>query len=339
METRFNFVIIGCGVISTVHAKAIGGISNATLYGVYDQNYQRAAEFAGSYGCRVFETIEEVFNDGNVDIVNICTHSSSHAELAIAAANSGKHVIVEKPMAINNEDAKAVVATQALNNVKICVVSQLRFSDEIEAARNAIKQGLCGKLVLCSLSMRYYRSSEYYAAGGWRGKWATDGGGALMNQGIHGIDLLCYLCGNIKSVRAFYKTLVHEIETEDTICAAVEFENGALGVIEASTAVKPGYPRRLEVSGSEGSITLTEDVISEWQVKADKPLLSRGSGIDTSSDPSKLDFTGHRMQFENLLAAISGDQQLLVDANEGKKAVDVILAVYRSAQLGDTVLL
>lgn len=324
-------------MIAHIHGEAIGKMPGAQIRGVYDPVLQSAQAFAAMHQCRVYLTLEDMLADGELDVINICTPSAAHAGLAIAAAHAGKHVVVEKPLAVSAEDAQAVVRAQEETGVKICVVSQLRFAPGVQALRCAVRKGQLGRMIMGSLSMRYYRSAEYYQNGGWRGKWSADGGGALMNQGIHGLDLLCYICGPVVSVRAFYKTLLHDIEVEDTLCAVLEFENGALGTVEASTAVNPGSPRRIEIGGTRGSAVLTEDAVTEW--KADAPLPDAGKRwqMNAANDPAALDETGHLLQFENLLAAIGGREELLVDARAGCKTVELVLGIYESARSGNTV--
>lgn len=336
---QYRFGIVGCGMIARIHAAAIVQLQNAVLTAVYDPIPAGAEAFASSHGCRTAASLEELLADPEVDIVNICTPSGTHAQIAVAAARAGKHVVVEKPVAITAESAEQVARAQREFGVQICVISQLRFSEAVQTLHQAMEQGAFGNPVLNSLSMRYYRSEDYYRCGGWRGKWNTDGGGALMNQGIHGLDLLCYLCGPVRSVHAQYRTILHQIEVEDTLCAILEFESGALGTLEVSTAVSPGQSRRIEIGGTLGSATLQENEIVKWDAKVPRPNLDAAWRINAASDPSAIDCDGHRLQFENLLAAIEGKAPLLVDAEEGCRVVKLILAIYESAQTGKTILL
>lgn len=339
MSKIYRFGLVGCGLIARIHAAAIQSMPQAVLAGVFDPVAASAQAFAQSHQCSVYPTLEDMLRDPELDVVNICTPSGTHAEIALAAARAGKHVVVEKPLAIHLDDAQAVVRAQKETGVQICVISQLRFAPDVQALHTAIQNGAFGRLILGSLSMRYYRSKEYYEKGGWRGRWATDGGGALMNQGIHGLDLLCYLCGPVVRVTATCKTLLHNIEVEDTLCATVEFENGAVGVLEATTAVQPGFPRRIEISGTDGSATLTEDTITLWQSRQPRSETASRWQMNSANDPAAVDAAGHRLQLENLLAAIEGREKLLVDAEEGCNTVSVILGIYESARTGKTVTL
>lgn len=335
----YRFGIVGCGMIAKVHAAAITQMQNAVIAAVYDPVLSGAEAFAARYSCKVAAALEDLLADPQIDIINICTPSGTHAQIAVVAAKAGKHVVVEKPLAITAESAEEVVQAQKEYGVQICVISQLRFSEAVQTLRQAMDQGAFGTPVLNSLSMRYYRSEDYYRSSGWRGKWNTDGGGALINQGIHGLDLLCYLCGPVRSVHAKYRTILHQIEVEDTLCAILEFESGALGTLEVSTAVSPGRCRRIEIGGTLGSVVLQENEIVKWDAKVPQPNIDTSWRVNAASDPSAIDCDGHRLQFENLLATIEGKSPLLVDAEEGCRVVKLILAIYESAESGRTIIL
>ena len=338
MNQTYTFAILGCGMIAGIHAAAITAMPGAILAGAYDAVEERSIALAKKYGCFAYPTQQALLEDKDVDIVCICTPSGLHASAAIAAANAGKHVIVEKPMALNLADADAVIEAGRRNGVQICVISQLRFSPAVDTLRNVLSSGGLGKMVLGNLHMKYHRSAEYYNSGGWRGTWEMDGGGALINQGIHGVDLLCYICGPVTAVTAKVKTLVHSIEVEDTVCALLEFENGALGTLEATTAIKPGYSRQLEVCGSDGSVVLEEDAVLRWDLPADYPMPQKNDAVcGSANDPTAISYTGHLRQFENLIKAIRGEVPLLVDAAQGRIPLALILAIYESAKTGCTV--
>lgn len=328
-----GFALIGCGMIARVHAAAIEHIEGARIVGVYDNFYESAKKFADERGCRAYATLDELFGDKEVEIVNICTPSGLHAELAIKAANAGKNIIVEKPMAITEEQLNEVIAAVEKNHVKAEVVTQLRFTPAVKKLKQAIDDGKLGKILLADYKMKYYRSQDYYDHGAWRGTWKMDGGGAMMNQGIHGIDLLQYLVGGVKSVYATCRTMSRKIETEDTANVIVEFNNGATGVIQCTTIAAPGYPRSIEITGEKGTVILSEDKIANWDIEgetAEKEELNTAS----FSDPSAIDFENHKLQFEDLINAVETDGKPLVDVYEGRKPVDIILASYKSSKLG-----
>ncbi|MBR5543791.1 MAG: Gfo/Idh/MocA family oxidoreductase [Oscillospiraceae bacterium] len=336
MTKKYGFGIIGCGMISKWHADSIISIDDATLIGVADTSKERASSFAADYNCTAFDSVEELLASDKIDIVCICTPSGLHAELSIKAANAGKHFIVEKPMAITKEQIDGIISACEKNNVKGTVVSQLRFIDSINKAKSAVESGKLGKIVLGDLYMKFYRSPEYYASAGWRGTWSMDGGGALMNQGIHGIDILQYIAGPVKSVYGVCKTLVNDIEVEDTANLIVEYENGATGVIQGTTSVNPGYPRRIEISGTKGTIILTDGQITSWDVEGEEgaEVDKVFSDAETFKDPSAFSIDLHRLQIIDAINALKEDRAPAVDVYEGKKAVDIILAAYESSRTG-----
>ena len=266
-KKTFNFGILGCGMIAEIHAKAIASVDCAELIGVTDNAADRATFFAEKYGVECYQSYESMLADPRIDAVCICTPSCFHAENAIKAMEKGKHVAVEKPMAIDLKEADEVVAVSRRTGKYLTVISQLRFADEIVKVKKMIDENAFGRITLCSLSMKYYRSPEYYSSSSWKGTKKFDGGGALMNQGIHGIDLLQYLVGPMTNVNGVAKTLCHNIEVEDTAVATFELENGALGVLEASTCTYPGFSRRIEIHGERGYVSLLENNIDPKEIQ------------------------------------------------------------------------
>ena len=332
-----KFALIGCGAIAKLHAQAISNIENAQLVGVYDYSYEFAQKFASEHNCIAYKTLEELLACSEIDIVNICTPSGLHAEQIIKAANAKKHIIVEKPMAITKEQLDAAIQSVDKNKVKVEVISQLRFTPAIQKLKAAIESGALGKILFADFKMKYYRSAEYYKKGGWRGTWKMDGGGALMNQGIHGIDLVQYLIGGVKSIYADCRTLAREIEVEDSANILVEYKNGAIGVIQCTTVADPGYPRMIEVTGTKGSVIIKEDVIERWDLEGGKTPEIKTSLFNSGSDPMAFSEKFHEMQFMDLIRAIDEDKQPLVDEREGRKPVEIILAAYESSKLGKKV--
>ena len=339
-KDTFGFAVIGCGLISRFHIGAIREIDDAFLAGVYDQNPEAAVRTAEEYHTHCYHSFEEALEDSAVDVVCICTPSYLHASMACSAVEAGKAVLVEKPLALRLEDCDRLIALAGEKGIQIGTVSQLRFSPAIAKVKKAMQDGTLGRLTRADLYMKYYRSQEYYDRGGWRGTVEKDGGGALMNQGIHGVDLLRYLAGPVKSIYALSSTRVHDIEVEDTLTAALSFQSGALGVIEASTGDWPGAPRRLELNGECGVIILEEDRIVKWEVEGEKGFsLYEQNEEETEShrDPAKLDASGHICQIRNFISALRGESELLVDGQEGRKALEIILSAYASAETGKAV--
>ena len=332
MNKKHGFGIIGCGLIANWHADSVCKIENAELIGVTDVNIKSASDFAEKYNCKVFSSVEEMLACDEVEVVSICTPSGLHAPMAQKAAEAGKHFVVEKPFAITKEQIAGVISACEKNKVKGAVISQLRFTQSVKFVKKAIEDGVLGNIILADVYMKYYRSPEYYASSSWKGTWAMDGGGALMNQGIHGIDVLQYLVGPVKSVYGICKTLARDIEVEDTANLVVEYQNGAIGTIQGTTSVNPGYPRIIEISGTKGTVILTEDVITNWDVEGEKPDLSNlpKGNFESFRDPAGFAMDNHRMQIADLIDAIENDRSPIVDVYEGKKPVDIILAAYES---------
>ena len=335
MKPIVRLAIIGCGMISRFHIDAIRQIKTAELAGVYDPRTEAAERAAAEQGVRAYRSLDELWNDRSVDAVCICTPSGTHGALAIDALRHGKHVLVEKPMALIREECRTIFDESRKNGLQAGVVSQLRFSPGVQLVKQAVEQGRLGRLVSTELNMKYYREESYFSASAWRGTKSMDGGGALMNQGIHGVDLLQYIAGMPARVFGQSRTLVHDIEVEDTLHAMLMYENGALGSVIATTSVYPGFARRLTVCGEEGTIELEEDRIAVWKLKdGSMPPELAGADISGSSDPASIGMQGHVRQLENFAAAIRGEEPLLVDAAEGCKPLAVIWGIYEASEKG-----
>lgn len=334
---RLGFGIIGCGMIAEYHVSALEDLSDkARIIGVADPVIESARRLAGRHDLCVFESTEALLASKDVDVVCICTPSGYHAENIIAASEAGKHVVVEKPMAITKEQLDAVESCCRKNGTVFSVISQLRFARDIRRAKFAINEGELGRVVTADMYMKYNRSQEYYDSGAWRGTWKLDGGGALMNQGIHGVDLLQYLVGDVISVFGVAKTLSRRIEVEDTLSAVLEFQNGAIGVIQATTSVYPGYPRRLEINGDNGTIVVEETAITRMDISGSKTedIILRPTVATSASSASSINSDYHTAQLSDVIDAIKEHRAPAVDIVEGRKAVDIILAIYRSAREG-----
>jgi len=324
--------IIGCGAISRLHIDAFRAIDGVEIRAVSDAVAEVAAKGGEQRNVEGYGDYKDLLKREDIDVVSICTPSGLHAPMAQKAAEAGKHFVVEKPFAITKEQIAGVISACEKNNVKGAVISQLRFTQSVKFVKKAIEVGVLGNIILEDVYMKYYRSPEYYASSSWKGTWAMDGGGALMNQGIHGIDVLQYLVGPVKSVYGICKTLARDIEVEDTANLVVEYQNGAIGTIQGTTSVNPGYPRIIEISGTKGTVILTEDVITKWDVEGEKPDLSNlpKGNFESFRDPAGFAMDNHRMQIADLIDAIENDRSPIVDVYEGKKPVDIILAAYES---------
>lgn len=341
-----GFGIIGCGMIAGFHAKAIADIEGAKLVACYDNFPAAATRFAEAQGCKAYEKLEDMLADPEVTVVTIGTPSGAHMEPAVAAAEAGKHVIVEKPLEITLERCDRIIEACEKNNVKLSAIFPSRFHKSSIELKQAVDGGRFGRITLGDAYVKWFRPQSYYDSGAWRGTWQLDGGGALMNQAIHSVDLLAWFMGPVADISAHTDTLAHErIEVEDTAVATLRFASGALGTIEASTAAFPGYLKRIELHGSAGSAAMEEEDIVRWDfAEADahdadiKKMMEQSSSTGGgASDPSAIGHHGHTHQFEDVLKAIENDTKPAVDGAEGRRSVEIILAIYAAAESGQRV--
>src|SRR2546421_723178 len=268
-----GFAIIGCGMIARFHAKALADIPGAKIVALADSELPRAKKLADELGLgdgNIYPDLPPLLARRDVDVVIVATPSGVHMDPAVAAANAGKHVVVEKPLEITVERCDRIIDACDKNRVKLCTIFPSRFTDANRALKDAVDAGRFGRLTLGETTCKWWRSQAYYDQGGWRGTWALDGGGALMNQAIHNVDLLLWMMGPATHVSGFTSTLAHErIEVEDTAVACIRFKNGALGVIEATTSVHPGYPKTLAIHGGKGTAVIEQGGLLRWGLTAD----------------------------------------------------------------------
>ena len=329
-DKKIRFGILGCGAIARFHADAIGRIENASLIGVANASQERAQRFAQEYHVKAYTDFSRMLADENVDAVCICTPSGFHAENAIEALRAHKHVVLEKPMAFTKAEAKQIEEEVDKSGCVLTGICQLRFSEDVRRVKQLLAENALGKLVFCDLYMKYWRDQVYYASSNWKGTRRFDGGGALMNQGIHGIDLLLYLVGGAKVVFARNYTRFHDIEVEDASMAMLEFDNGAMGVVEGSTCAWPGFERRLEINGTKGSVILVENQIQKLIIEGET-LVDRQSGPvnGAASNPMAFACDLHAVQLSNFIDAVCGRGELLMTAAEGGRAVSLIEEIYQ----------
>lgn len=337
MANTLRFGILGCGSIADIHAQAILAANQAELTACCSASAGSASRFAAKYGIQQYKSLEDILNSGRIDAICICTPSGLHTQQAIAALEADKHVVIEKPMSLTLYDADRLIKATKESSKKVAVISQLRSKSSVQAVKKAIDSGLLGRIVSANLSMNYHRSKDYYASAGWRGTWDMDGGGALMNQGIHGIDIFGYLLGRASWLYGKTETLVHSIEVEDTAAAVIGFQNGAIGTINGSTACCPGYARRIEICGDKGSIVLEEDSILRWDVDAPCPSAIGDAKSAAASDPKAISCAGHIRQIENLVDAVLTGEPLLLGPEEGRHALEIILGIYQSSRSNNPV--
>lgn len=337
----YKFGIVGLGLIAEFHAVAIEAMSNGVVYSCMDLSEERVNAFSNKFGCKGYTNLEEMLREPDLDIVTICTPSGNHMEPSLKIINAGKHLIVEKPLEITLDRCDAIIDAAEKRGVKLATIFPSRFHVASQLVKDALAKNRFGRLVLGDAYIKWFRTQDYYDKGGWHGTKSLDGGGALMNQSIHAIDLLQWLMGPVVSVKAYTNTLGHErIEVEDVGVAVLKFKNGALGVIEGSTAIYPGYLKKIEISGTEGSIVLEESDIKSWNFKEefvdDKFILEKFTSKTDSgggaSDPSAISFKPHQWQFEDFIQSLNSGKKSAVEGDEGRKAVEIILAIYKSAE-------
>ncbi len=342
----YGIGLVGTGMISNFHAKAIADSDHGQLVGCYGHNQTKTADFAAKYGCTAHASLDAMLADPNIHVIGICTPSGAHRDPAVAAARAGKHVLVEKPLEVTTAKCDAIIEACRAANVKLAVAFQSRFHQSARLLKSAIDAGRFGKITLGDCYLKWYRSQEYYDSGAWRGTWELDGGGALMNQAVHTVDLLLWLMGPVDTVYAMADTMTHQrIEVEDVVVATVKFKSGALGVIEATTTTYPGALKRVEIGGSAGSAVLEEEDIKQWQfaeeVEQDEEIRRDMAGKTKSgggaADPSAIGHHGHTAIYNELLGAIAGTTTLSIDGAEARRSIELIEAVYQSAKTGQPV--
>ena len=338
--TPIRFAIVGAGNIADFHARAILLVEGARLVAVHSRRAELGQNFAQKYNTEFVRDYDALLARDDIGAICIATPSGTHAALGVAAAKAGKHVLTEKPLDITPQRIDELVQACADNNVRLGGIFQSRFGPGARALKQAMDDGRFGQLAWASAYVPWFRGAEYYASAGWRGTWDLDGGGALMNQSIHAIDMILWLAGDWDEVSArCSNALHHNLEVEDTAMAWVKFVNGALGVIQGSTACYPGEPRRVELKGSSGSATLVDDRPMLWEFKDAEPhddevrAWINGAQIGGgASDPNAISIEGHRAQIEDFAAAIRENREPAIPGREGKKAVELICAIYRSSR-------
>jgi len=331
--------IVGGGNISDTHARAARETPGVELAAFWARDPEKARRMAAGYGGTAFQNLEDMLAHRPMDLVLVGTPSGLHAEHARAAARRGLHVLVEKPLDITTERIDALIDECDRARVKLGVIFQDRTAPHLQWLKQLIAQGALGKPILASARVKWYRPPEYYAGSRWRGTWALDGGGALMNQGIHSVDLLLWLLGDVERVYATTRTALHAIETEDTAVACLEFAGGAVGTLDVTTAAFPGFPRRVELTGSEGTIVVERDHVVSVELRTPRapPPPDEGEANASATSPVVSDARGHRRVLEDFVSAIRTGGAPLCDGRDGRRSVELAQAVYRSARTGAAV--
>jgi UDP-N-acetyl-2-amino-2-deoxyglucuronate dehydrogenase len=344
-DQPLGFAIVGCGMIAGFHARALQDVPGTRLAALVSRSNKNAAKLNETCGtsAEIYSSLEPVLARKDVHVVIITTPSGAHLEPAVAAAKAGKHVVVEKPLEITKERCDAIIDACAKGGVQLCTIFPSRFADANVVLKQAVDAGRFGRLTLGETTCKWWRPQSYYDEGGWKGTQALDGGGAMMNQAIHNVDLLLWMMGRATHVSAFKATLAHErIEVEDTAVACVRFASGALGVIQATTSVWPGLPKTIAVHGDRGSVVVEQEDVQRWEFNPPTPeddairqrFAQKVGASGGSSNPAAISHVYHARQLADFVQAIRERRPPAVDGREGRKAVALIQAVYESAATG-----
>ena len=343
MAESLGFGFIGAGAIAHFHARAVAASTGGRLVGVVSRTRVTAEKFAAEHGIAfASDDVDLLLAQPGVDAVCITTPSAMHLAPALAAIRAGKHLMIEKPLDATVEGTDRILHEAPKAGVRVGSIFQARFGDAARALKSALDAGRFGRLVLASCSVKWNRRADYYT--GWKGKISEDGGGAVINQAIHGVDLLQWFAGMPVEVFAWTTQRVHQIESEDTAVAALKFGSGAFGTIEASTALWPGFARRIEICGENGSVVMEDDDIARWEfrvvasedekIRAARETSAKGSG---SADPMAINFEGHRRQIQDFIDGIREQRPFFIEGSEARRAVALVRAIYDSAASGKPV--
>ncbi len=339
---KLNFAVIGCGVIAQTHAKVFERIGDAdcVLYACCDIVPEKADAYAAAHGVsRVYYDDESVYRDGNIDVVCVCVPSGAHGAVCMAAARAGKHMICEKPMEITPARIAEVIRVVRECGVKMQNIFQRRMMPVAIAVRDAVRAGKFGRVCLADAQLKYYRDQAYYNSAGWRGTWELDGGGALMNQGVHGVDLILWMIGGeIDTLYGRAETIARDIAVEDTAAALIRMKDGALCVIEGATTAYPGYSTTFSIHGEKGSVIFNDEGILAWNFLDPEDAPARPApGIGVGGSKSNVDITidGHVRLFLDMAAAIRENREPMIPPEDAMQAVKVISGIYESTRRGE----
>lgn len=338
---KIRFAILGTGMVARYHRDAVlaNTEQGAELAAVVHHDPARFAALSEQYGVPCLSEAE-MLSRPDIDVVCICTPSGQHADQAVAAARAGKHVLVEKPIALTLEDADRMIEACRDAGVQLGVVLQRRAEPLFQRIRQAVQAGDLGEPTLGVVTLPYFRGQAYYDSAAWRGTWALDGGGVLMNQGIHILDLLLWYLGDPVEISAFADTLHRNVEVEDVAAANLRFGNGALATITATTTAEPGFPHRLEIYGTQGGIQVEGEAVVRWTLAHPEQALvqpyavSETAGAGSGGDPRGISASGHTKIVTDFLEAIRESRPPLADGEEGRRSLALILGIYESAGIG-----
>lgn len=335
-DNNFGVGIVGLGNISDIHAQAVINSDRGRLVATYSSNDEKNQDFSNKYQTCGYTSYTEFLNDPDLDVVSICTPSGTHLDFAKTAAEAGKHIVVEKPVEVSLERANTLIKSCQANGVKLAVIYQSRFTEDAIKMKKAIEQGDIGDLFMASASVKWFRDQEYYTNAPWRGTRKLDGGGAVINQSIHTIDLLQWMLGDMDSIQAYKGTFTHEmIESEDNAVASFRFKSGVIGTFVASTSIVPPFPRRIEIYGSKGTALLDETTFLLLQTEKD--LKNSGQTDDPAGAKSplaNLQYDPHKNQYNKIFEAILNDRKPPVSGTDSLKSLAFVTGLYKSAETG-----
>lgn len=331
---------VGGGNITETHIRAALAVPEIRIAAVCGINQQKVWALCQNYGGTPYTNFQDFLAHRPMDLMIIGSPSALHAEQGAAAGELGLHVLVEKPIDISSDRADVLIEAAKRAGVKLGVIFQDRLKPDILRLKNWLDSGKLGRPILVDASVKWYRPPEYYSGSNWRGTLALDGGGALINQGIHTVDLLRYLLGEVSRVQAATATSLHNMEGEDTCVTTLEFANGAIGVLHATTAAYPGYPRSVEISGSEGTVRLENDRITRANLRTPIPDSEMAEAADqnpSANSPVISDVRGHQRIIENFIDAIKTGSRPVCDGDDGRRTLALVEAIYRAARSNEAV--
>lgn len=332
--TKIGVGIIGTGSIVNTYVKCISELQETKLVALFTKSSDRVKKAEKLYGAPVFDDIEKLLAQSEIQLICVCNESGNHGEVIKKSSEAGKHILSEKPLEVTTEKIDEVINSCHKNNVILGCVLQNRCSEDYQIVEKNVREGKLGKLLMGNAHINWYRNKEYYSKNPWRGTKKYDGGAAFMNQGIHTVDLLLNLMGSVKSVFGNMKTMVHDIEGEDVGMGILNFDNGAMGTITAGTALFPGYPERLEIYGEKGSILMEGGKITQWNVQeVPSPIsIEKKETKSGAADPTNIGHANHKSVIQDMINAIKENRSPMVDGKEARKAVAVITALYKSSK-------
>lgn len=334
-KKEFNIGLVGCGTIADTHAEAIAETEYGRLISAFSRTESNLATFCNKFEVKGYSDYQKFLADGDLDVVVVCTPSGTHLDYGEKAAEAGKHLIIEKPIEVSLDRARRLIGRCQKNEVKLAVIYQNRFVEDVKKLKSIIDEGALGKIVMVDASVKWFRDQKYYDSAGWRGTLSLDGGGAVINQAIHTVDLLLWLCGEVESLQAYKDTLTHKrIEGEDNAVASLRFKNGAIGVFKASTSIVPPQNRAIEIHAENGTAHLDGDRLKLRGTDLnddEETKTEESSGAGASSPMAGMSKNNHKKQYDQILPAFLNDNKPVVSGEDSLKSLAFVEGLYLSA--------